>query len=81
MRACWLRAAVLPELMQAPAAPRHEAVEREDGKDWDAEQMARAQRGSATSERASARRTIEDEPEDGAHCPRRCPMTPAPQSA
>lgn len=53
--------------MQAPAAPRHETAVHEDGKDWDREQMARAQRGAASSERNSARRRITEEPEDGEH--------------
>lgn len=37
------------EVMQAPAAPRHETIVRDDDRDWTKEQMARAQEQAATS--------------------------------
>ncbi len=61
-------AAVAPEeaqaeLMQAPAAPRHETMVRDDDRDWTKEQMARAQEQAAPS----LPRGPPKDPEKGGH--------------
>lgn len=50
-------------MMQAPAAPRHELMVREDGRDWALEQMAQAAAppsAAASAEAAAQRPAFED---------------------
>lgn len=50
--------------MQAPAAPRHETMVRDDDRDWTKEQMARAQEQAASVHRGPLK-----DPESGAQHP------------
>ena len=65
------------DMMQAPAAPQHELMVQEDGRDWALEQMAQAAAPSAAaSADTSARRPLfEDISAGEGHC---CTTVPQP---